>query len=294
MSLIIVKSTAGVGLNSFLGSIIDVSNISLTPPDYTKKMTEPPNSDQTPSCPIDPAARTAWLEKAKQANSSLPSKADVLQPSSQTPFPVPQPRRVIKSRPLANDREVSTIPRANPTLATTTPNPSSLRPANGEQETGADNRSGNWIYPSEKMFFDAMKRKNFDPKATDMSAIVPIHNAVNEKAWADIKSWENRFAWSRKENENCGGPRLHSFSGDSKKLSPQARWNSLLGYQEPFDRHDWVIQRCSGSGTVEYVIDFYAGKDEGKGKGLNFYLDVRPKLNSWEGWKMRVGNLLGL
>jgi cytochrome c heme-lyase len=27
---------------------------------------------------------------------------------------------------------------------------------------------------------------------------------------------------------------------------------------------------------------------------LNFYLDVRPKLNSWEGWKMRVVRYWGL
>ena len=144
------------------------------------------------------------------------------------------------------------------------------------------------------MFFDAMKRKNYNPRATDMSAIVPIHNAVNEKAWAEIKDWERRFAWSRAENQSCGGPRLHSFAGDSKRLSPKARWNGLLGYQEPFDRHDWVVERCPGQARVEYVIDFYAGRDEGKAKGLNFYLDVRPKLNSWEGWKMRVGRLVGL
>ncbi len=46
---------------------------------------------------------------------------------------------------------------------------------------------------------------------------------------------------------------------------------------------------------MEYIIDFYAGKDERKqGKSLNFYLDVRPKLNSLEGWKMRAGRLVGI
>lgn len=46
---------------------------------------------------------------------------------------------------------------------------------------------------------------------------------------------------------------------------------------------------------VEYVIDFYAGRDEGKGNGkLNFFLDVRPKLNTWEGWKMRGARAVGL
>jgi cytochrome c heme-lyase len=66
-----------------------------------------------------------------------------------------------------------------------------------------------------------------------------------------------------------------------------------MGYHAPFDRHDWVVDRCGTK--VEYVIDFYTGRDEGKsGKPLNFYLDVRPKLNTIEGWKMRIGAILGL
>ena len=51
--------------------------------------------------------------------------------------------------------------------------------------------AGNWIYPSERMFFDAMRRKSYDPKAEDMRAIVPIHNAVNERAWKEIREWES-------------------------------------------------------------------------------------------------------
>ena len=71
---------------------------------------------------------------------------------------------------------------------------------------------------------------------------------------------------------------------------------ALGGYQAPFDRHDWVVERCGGE-RVEYVIDFYQGKSKGTGSptssGLNFYLDVRPKLNSWEGWRMRGARFLG-
>jgi cytochrome c heme-lyase len=249
-------------------------------------MADPPD-DPPQTCPIDPAARAAWLEKARQASASTNYS-----PSTPSPIPQNQPK-ILKTRPLASDREISSIPRADPAITTTTPNPSSTRPSNNEQETGSDTKSGNWIYPSERMFFEAMKRKNYSPVATDMSTIVPIHNAVNEKAWSEIKEWERRFSWSREENQKCGGPRLHSFSGDSKNLSPKARWNSLLGYQTPFDRHDWVVERCPGQGRVEYVIDFYAGKDDGKRKGLSFYLDVRPKLNSWEGWRMRIARLVG-
>lgn len=84
-----------------------------------------------------------------------------------------------------------------------------------------------------------------------------------------------------------------SFSGMATALTPKARINTLLGYQPPFDRHDWVVDRCGTQ--VEYVIDFYSGKDEGKpGKSLNFYLDVRPKVNSWEGCKMRLQRFVGL
>lgn len=193
--------------------------------------------------------------------------------------------------------------------------------ANNEQETGADATSGNWIYPSERMFFEAMRRKGHDPRAADMRAVVPIHNAVNERAWAEIKAWEAPWverARSQAEGAGssggfCDGPRLHSFSGlGGDRLSPRARFNTLLGYQAPFDRHDWVVDRC---GTrVEYVIDFYAGRGFGSttsppassseggrppgagggAKPLSFYLDVRPKLNTWEGVKMRAFKAVGL
>ena len=139
------------------------------------------------------------------------------------------------------------------------------------------------------MFFDAMRRKSFDPSTADMKTIVPIHNAVNERAWKEIKAWEAPYLAGTK----CDGPRLESFSGLASAMTPRARWNTWMGYAAPFDRHDWVVDRC---GTrVEYVIDFYAGKDEGReGKALNFYLDVRPKLNSWEGVKMRALKFVGL
>ena len=137
-----------------------------------------------------------------------------------------------------------------------------------------------------------MKRKGHDPTPADMSTIVPIHNAVNERAWAAIRSWEDAYT------KHCGGPKLVSFSGDSKKLTPRAGWRSLVGYEAPFDRHDWVVDRCGK--RVEYVIDFYSGKQDGGkqgggmvGMGPSFYLDVRPKLNSWDGVKTRAWRAVG-
>ncbi|KAG0637518.1 cytochrome c/c1 heme-lyase [Tuber brumale] len=176
---------------------------------------------------------------------------------------------------LGVDREVSTIPRANTEGSNSEHDPRYQYP-----------RSGNWIYPSEEMFFNAMKRKDWDPKVEDMRTIVPIHNAVNERAWKEIKKWE-----AGRGSEKCGGPKLVSFSGDSQKLTPKARFMVLLGYQAPFDRHDWAVDRCGKK--IDYVIDFYSGKpDPKRPEALSFYLDVRPKLSP-EGVWMRIQRWTG-
>eukprot|EP00955_Chlamydomonas_euryale_P068664 360194-Chlamydomonas_euryale.AAC.9 len=51
-----------------------------------------------------------------------------------------------------------------------------------------------WMYPSEHMFFNAMKRKGWDPREDDMPAVVNIHNSVNERAWREVMSWESIHA----------------------------------------------------------------------------------------------------
>ena len=78
-------------------------------------------------------------------------------------------------------------------------------------------------------------------------------------------------------------------------MTPKARLNTLIGYTAPFDRHDWVIDRCGKQ--VEYVIDFYSGTNRRQppsSSDLSFYLDVRPKLNSWEGVRMRLARAFGM
>ncbi|KAI0113617.1 cytochrome c/c1 heme-lyase [Nemania sp. FL0031] len=268
------------------------------------------------SCPVDHNAREVWMQQARAASettstsTSTSQRQGSLSPSSTSsswssylpriPFlssatSKPSTLQPAPSGSLGVDREVSTIPRTSilptrPTSDHAAPGGGIRGPANNEQETGADGATGNWIYPSERMFFDAMKRKGHDPRAADMRTVVPIHNAVNEKAWAEIKAWEGPWI----QGSSCDGPRLHSFSGLSTQMSPKARLNTLLGYQAPFDRHDWVVDRCGRE--IEYVIDFYAGRPIGSASDgkLSFYLDVRPKLNSWEGIKMRAFRAAGL
>jgi cytochrome c heme-lyase len=84
---------------------------------------------------------------------------------------------------------------------------------------------GNWVYPSEAQFFAAMARKNHNPQTADMKTIVPIHNAVNERAWGEVMKWE-----AGRGGEKCGGVKLVNFKGKPGQISLKARWKSLLGY----------------------------------------------------------------
>jgi len=156
----------------------------------------PEQEDPAAACPVDHKTREAWLkqaQKAKPAASASAAPSSPLQAEScdssqidQNPTQTTASSKlnILSRSKLATEREVSTIPRA----IDVTPNE---RPANNERDTGADKKTGNWIYPSEEMFFNAMKRKSYNPNETDMQTIVPIHNAVNERAWKEIKEWEN-------------------------------------------------------------------------------------------------------
>jgi cytochrome c heme-lyase len=128
---------------------------------------------------------------------------------------------------------------------------------------------GNWQYPSQQMFFNAMRRKGYEPKEEDMRAVVAIHNTVNEKAWGQILHWESLHP------ECLETLRLVRFR-QNEAPSPKAQALELVGYKPPFDRHDWVVDRCGTE--VRYLIDFYRGRPV---KGLPasmtpMYLDARP------------------
>ncbi|KAJ8078412.1 Cytochrome c1 heme lyase [Marasmius tenuissimus] len=197
-------------------------------------------------CPVDHAAPGKSDQESCPVGPSTHSNWTTLFSSS----PNPHAKHV-----LSSDREVSSIPRES---------------------------DGNWVYPSESQFFAAMARKNHNPQEADMKTIVPIHNAVNERAWSEILKWEQG-----RGGEACGGVKLVNFKGRPNDRSPRARWKMLLGYAAPFDRHDWVVDRCGI--RTRYIIDFYTGRSEAGSKNVSFYLDVRPALDTWEGAKMRVG-----
>lgn len=54
---------------------------------------------------------------------------------------------------------------------------------------------------------------------------------------------------------------------------------SYIRYELPFDRHDWVVDRCGRQ--VRYIIDYY-GCDPTEDNSVPIYLDVRPALDSFQ------------
>ncbi|KII72703.1 Cytochrome c-type heme lyase [Thelohanellus kitauei] len=165
---------------------------------------------------------------------------------------------------LPTSRSVSSIPKANP----------------------KDNESKNWVYPSEQQFWNAMIKKGWrwqseDINHNDIKQIVRIHNENNERAWAELLKWEMLGG------HDPSAVKLSRFHGDAKKLSPRARFRCLLGYEAPFDRHDWVIERDGKE--IRYVLDYYdIGNEEQHKQGDFIFTDVRPALDSFWAVKIRT------
>lgn len=159
-------------------------------------------------CPVDHGALAPSADKCPVDHGSISSSADKcpvdheqrstwasLLPSSSKSAPA-QPQQHAPGI-LPRDREISSIPRVD---------------------------GSKWVYPSQAQFYAAMARKNHNPQASDMQVIVPIHNAVNERAWMEVMKWE-----ASQGGEQCGGVKLVSFKGRPKDLTPKARLKTFLG-----------------------------------------------------------------
>jgi cytochrome c heme-lyase len=141
-----------------------------------------------------------------------------------------------------------------------------------------------WVYPSEQMFYNSLKRKGKGDDVTpeDVLKMVAIHNNMNEQTWHQVLFWE-RFHCTK-----CDDPRLLRFTGRPDELSPTARIYTLMGYKGPFDRHDWIVDRCGTE--VRYIIDYYHDPKLPVDQALpaqhdlsaktQIILEVRPALDS--------------
>lgn len=205
-------------------------------------------------CPMAEQLNAERKQTMKQALTEGAKEADI-DPTNHMPPPnqVPSPGQPFL---LSTDRQKSSIPKVT-----------------AEGET--------WVYPSEQMFWNAMLRKGWkwrdeDIAPEDMSNIIKIHNRNNEDAWQEVLKWEALRA------EECRAPQLKSFGGKAKDFSPRALFRHyVLGYDLPFDRHDWIVQR--NDKEVRYIIDYYDGGEVAKDYRFTI-LDVRPAFDSVDAW----------
>jgi len=222
-------------------------------------------SSTPPECPYD-------------ANNSTTTTANETNPKrrqrwlfSNHEYPSNQMRNPQQRKPLSTTRLESTIPRTAPEDSAPA---SSCRGQESDALEGGEGKGQNWVYPSEQMFFNALRRKGYTHiNEEDMKAVVAIHNTVNERAWRQVLDWECDL-----HPDTCADVKLAFFKGKPKDLSPKARFKNWIGYTLPFDRHDWTIDRGNGE-LVRYVIDFYNGKQV-PGMPASVFIDTRPALDS--------------
>lgn len=134
---------------------------------------------------------------------------------------------------------------------------------------------GTWKYPSPKMFYHALLRKGYETDPKDIESMLSIHNQLNEGVWEHIVDWEQ---FSQPKAKNKCLPILKRFRGRPQELSPKAWFScTFLGAEKPFDRHDWVIDRCGKE--IRYIIDYYEGVSNPDGSPT-MNVCVRPALDN--------------
>jgi len=128
----------------------------------------------------------------------------------------------------------------------------------------------NWTFPSEKQFYKSARAKGHEVLPIDMTNVLAIHNAVNEQSWKEIMRYENLH------RAECADPKLLFFHGKPEELSWKARLMSWIdGRHPPFDRHDWIIDRCGD--RIRYIVDFYDGRPS-EYAPVSIHIDARPEL----------------
>ncbi|MCJ1467622.1 holocytochrome c synthase [Pseudocyphellaria aurata] len=261
--------------------IISASS-AIPPPGCPMHAVAPSNSPTSPpggSCPVK--APNAPLTKSNQD----PSSWSKLNPLNYMPSNLSQLRAEHQKRELPVERTMSSIPR-------------------GDTES-------NWEYPSPQQMYNAMLRKGYDDTPEDaVESMVAIHNFLNEGAWEEIEGWERRFSrglsygWqicrmgeaefekrrlAAEDEAHLPRSKLLRFQGRPNDSTPKAKILELIGkvypakygFEPPFDRHDWYVQRQLPHGEVRevrYVIDYYSAPPEPTGEPV-FYLDVRPAID---------------
>ena len=111
------------------------------------------------------------------------------------------------------------------------------------------------MYPSEQMFFNAMRRKGWSPREEDMarcalrtrsamrcllcvSSVVAIHNTVNERAWREVLAWEVLHHGCGQSARHSAVSLLSSLRAATAGVSTHGSCASLAGRKTTARRRD--------------------------------------------------------
>lgn len=243
----------------------------------------PQESAKTSQSSVPPEHKPINKELLKMASMEIPSECPMHAANDEKkkvadgcPIPHDQRNKTMEACPIPADFNTDNMmpapnqmPSANQPFPLSTDRVKSGIPKANTNET--------WVYPSEQMFWNAMIRKGWTweddtVQKDDMSHIINIHNSNNELAWREVMMWEAMHC------DECKEPKLKKFGGKASDYSPRAKFRHFLGYEYPFDRHDWIVDRCGKD--VRYIIDYYDGGNVKK-NGEFTLLDVRPALDSF-------------
>lgn len=158
-----------------------------------------------------------------------PSRNEILNPLNNMPNLSNEKVHTSQGKELGTTRTVSGIPKSN------------------DEE--------NWVYPSPQQYYNALARKNKNPEADTIDTMLFVHNVVNEVSWKQVLEWEDRY-----KNE-CPKVTLQRFTGMYGDNSIRGRFSTYFRKRgEPFDRHDWFVDRCGKN--IRYIIDYYDDPDK--------------------------------
>jgi len=125
-----------------------------------------------------------------------------------------------------------------------------------------------WLNPSAGQLYRSLKRKNKPIEYDDALSVAAVHAMVTSGTWDAIMEYEELHS------SKCDSPKLARFNGMDGIYSLKAKFRRYLLRQPwPYDRHDWIVNRCGEE--VTYIIDYYSYPDK-KGDEELYTIDARP------------------
>ena len=136
--------------------------------------------DQRTSCPVKHGAKSHPMMGSKADGSKLPSKCPVTH----------------KTAGGDDSSDSDSVPAVGDYFPDAKRHPEQLKPLSTEPvhsiipKGGDEPDSETWVFPSPQRYYNAMKKKGWNPQEEEVPYIVSIHNAINEKCWQGVMKYE--------------------------------------------------------------------------------------------------------